>query len=83
MEGKESGKYKGGTPEQFATSRYFKREATNSTNAVAHTLRRSLSIRKQQDGPEINNMQSNTMMNHDKTRNLFAVTSYWESKVKA
>ena len=26
-----------GTPEQFATSRYFKREAANSTNAVAHT----------------------------------------------
>ena len=40
-------------PEQFATSRYFKREAANSTNAVVHTLSCSTSIRKQQDSPKI------------------------------
>ena len=40
-EAKKAGNIRGtgarGTPEQFATSRYFKREAANSTNAVAHT----------------------------------------------
>ena len=40
--GKESGKYKD-TDKQFATSRYFKREAANSTNTVA-LLSRSFSV---------------------------------------
>ena len=40
-------------PEQFAMSRYFKREVANSTNAVVHTLSCSMSIRKQQDSPKI------------------------------
>ena len=45
-------------PEQFATSRYFKREAANSTNAVVHTLSRSMSIRKQQDSHKIVSWQN-------------------------
>ena len=58
-------------PEQFATSRYFKREVANSTNAVVHTLSCSMSIRKQQDSPKIVsllNLQSNRRMTFiDKT----------------
>ena len=77
--GKESGKYKD-TDKQFATSRYFKREAANSTNTVA-LLSRSFSVYTQTQGSPRTLLH--TLKKKIRLETLFAVTSYQELSVEA